>query len=187
VKASRLFVVDADVLRASGKGERPPAPECLQTLNTILRVCHRVAISPAIQKQWKEHASQAARRWWRQMLVRKKVVPVADAEVERCIAPDGAAAGLQRSIDRHFGEGDERTEVLGDVLLVTAALAAQAAILSNDRKARRRFRTVARTCRALRTVEWSIPPEAADDVVPWLERGAPVEPRRQLGCDEPER
>ncbi|MBI5489045.1 MAG: hypothetical protein HY905_17050 [Deltaproteobacteria bacterium] len=186
MKASHLFVVDADVLQASGTSERPPAPECLRTLNTILTVCHRVAVSPAIQKQWNEHASQAARRWWRQMLVRRKVVPLAAEDVEKCIAPGGAAAGLQRSIDRHFGEGDERDESLRDVLLVTAAVAAQAAILSNDRKARRRFRTVAQTCAALRTVEWSNPCEDADEVVPWLERGAPMEKGRQLGCDEPD-
>lgn len=178
----RVMVVDADVAMAAGRGHRPPVPECLRILTTILSVCHRVAFTPELREEWKRHASRQARRWLKQMVGRKKLVDASSPTKARAMRSDGTLAGLEKAIDRRFPRDEERDEVRKDLHLVCAAVECGAAVISNDDTARRRLRQLAHDCRPLGSVEWVNPSCPAENVDAWLHKGAPVEPGRLLAA-----
>ncbi len=178
----RVMVVDANVAMAAGTGHRPPAPECLRTLTTILSVCHRVAFTPQLWDEWKRRASRQAKGWQRQMVGRKKVVAASSPTEAPAMRSDGELAGLEKAIDRRFPCEKERAEVRKDLHLVCAAVECCAPVISNDDTARRRFHRLAQDCRRLGSVEWTNPSCPAENVDAWLDEGAPVEPGRLLAA-----
>ncbi len=178
----RVMVVDADVAMAAGTGHRPPAPECLRILTTILSVCHRVAFTPELRDEWKRRASRQAKRWRKQMFGRKKVVDASSPTKAPAMRSDGALAGLEKAIDRRFPCEKERDEVRKDLHLVCAAVECGAAVISNDDTARQRFRRLAQDCRRLGSVEWANPSCPTENVDAWLHAGAPPEPGWRLAA-----
>lgn len=178
--ARRTLVVDADVGAASGIARRPPAPECLRALQTILEVRLRVAFTPQLRAEWKSHASRQAKRWLKQMHGRKLVLRALSPSDSSVLRPGGALANLDAVIDRQFTAPGERVAVRKDIHLVSAAVECIAPVLSRDDRARRRFAGLCGMCRGLRTVEWANPSSANEKVVGWLARGAPVESGRRL-------
>jgi hypothetical protein len=72
-KHSRLVVVDASVARSAGETEHPMSSSCRETLDSILKICHRVIMTEAIRLEWKRHQSRFTRIWYRSMVARKKI------------------------------------------------------------------------------------------------------------------
>lgn len=69
---TRLLVVDASVVRSAGETEHPMSSSCRNCLEAIRRICHRVAVTPAIREEWNKHMSRFSRKWRRSMAARRK-------------------------------------------------------------------------------------------------------------------
>lgn len=69
-----------------------------------------------------------------------------------------------------------------DAHLIEAARAADSIVLSCDEKARAHFRAACPKVQPLRTIHWGNPEAEQEEILPWLEKGAPVAARWQLGA-----
>jgi hypothetical protein len=174
---SRLLVIDADIARACGDSDRPPAPQCVQTLNAVLQICHRVLVTDALNEEWHRHArgNKVFMRWLKGMIGRKKVarreVPE-DPVLVRKVVQHGMTAGANES---------EQVQIAKDVHLLAAALKGDQRILSLDDRARRRFQQAASAVAQIAGICWVNPVNENEGVLTWLEAGAPEEKHRQLG------
>jgi hypothetical protein len=68
-----------------------------------------------------------------------------------------------------------------DAHLIEAARAADSIVLSCDEKARGYFQAACPQVPPLQPIHWGNPETEQDDLLPWLEKGAPVAGRWQLG------
>ena len=114
---TRLLVVDASVVCAAGETEHPISSSCRKSLEAIRRICHRVAVTPAIQEEWKNPMSRFSRKWYCSMAARKKLQLVASAKIVL------DTAGLS--------EGD-REAIEKDRCLLEAAFSADYVIVTRD-------------------------------------------------------
>jgi len=73
---SRRIVVDASVARSAGETSHPDSVLCREFLLAILKICHRVVLTPEIEREWRRHASRFSLRWLASMRSRRKVVDV---------------------------------------------------------------------------------------------------------------
>ncbi|HLL52038.1 MAG TPA: hypothetical protein VK447_00745 [Myxococcaceae bacterium] len=174
---SRLLVIDADIARACGSSDRPPAPQCVETLEAVLQICHRVLVTEALNEEWHRHAgrNKVFMRWLKGMFGRKKVVRRTvpeDLELVRKVVQAGMTVGANEA---------EQAQVAKDVHLLAAALKGDERILSLDDRARRRFQQAASTVVQIAQICWVNPVNEDEGVLTWLEAGAPEEKHRQLG------
>ncbi|WP_437724230.1 hypothetical protein [Sorangium sp. So ce861] len=171
-KTSRRLVIDASVARAAG-GEGatyPLSKHCRDALRTVLDVCHRAVMPPAIREEWNKHQSVFASQWRVAMVARKKLI----LEDTR---PDPMLRG---EIEAASSSEPGREAMLKDVHLVEAAQASDRTILSLDDAARDLFAGASRRVRALRTIVWVNPGSEADRARDWLDGGAPPEAAYRL-------
>lgn len=75
IRYSRLLVIDADVLRASGGRDatHPTAQACRDYLRGILDICHRAYLTDKLADEWKDHASFFGASWKAAMARRGKL------------------------------------------------------------------------------------------------------------------
>ena len=113
-KKSYLLVVDASVAQAAGYSTKPTSSCCRDALDSILSICHRLMMSPALSIEWRNHQSGYASRWKATMVAKKKVVFITDSSF--CVVVEQAkslndceCAALEK--DKHLVElavdGDE--------------------------------------------------------------------------------
>lgn len=69
---TRLLVVDASVVQSAGETEHPVSSSCRECLEAIRHICHRVALTPDMWKEWDRHMSRFSRKWRRSMAARRK-------------------------------------------------------------------------------------------------------------------
>lgn len=163
-------MIDACVVHAAGAADNPVSSACREFLQQVLRICHRVALSPEISEEWKRHRSRFSRKWQFSMEARKKVVrmnPGIHAPLRACI--NGAALNAT-----------ERREVEKDAHLVEAALAADRIVVSCDDTARAQFRGLAAHAGLLHAVRWVNPLQDSDRLTAWMNRRAPADKRWSL-------
>lgn len=170
--SSQLIVVDADVLRsASASDAGPPrGSRCRELLRSILDICHRAVVSPALSKEYDQHASRYAMRWRVAMTQRNKMVHTSARHT-------GRSRGWLRT---ETLDDARRAIAQKDMHLVLSAREAGAVILSADDRARGVFAEVA----DLRSLGWA---SALTVGVEWLERGAPSTEVRLGGDGKPPR
>lgn len=72
-KQSRLFAIDASVLRSAGAKEGHSS-HCAALLTSILEICHRAAFSAEIKAEWDKHQSRFSVKWRASMVARKKMI-----------------------------------------------------------------------------------------------------------------
>jgi hypothetical protein len=125
---SRRIVVDASVARAAGTTEHPVSARSRDFLQTMLRVCHRVVMTPDLNREWRGHRSNFSYTWLGAMRRRGKVV---DASVD-----DERQTSLVGSVLDCDLTTKQRAAVEKDCLLVSAAWAADDLVASNDDKVR---------------------------------------------------
>ena len=173
------IVIDASVASSASLREDLPDPtprRCRELLEAVLRICHRLVLSPKLLEEWKAHRSRYSSTWLTRMYARRKVErPEAHPEdrdlalaVSQCAQTDHEAAVLAK-----------------DLLLVESALAADAIVVSRDDEARECFRRAAAAIGRLRTVVWVNP--VTDDLLPWLEGRSKPTPAMTLGGEGKER
>jgi hypothetical protein len=73
---SRRIVVDASVARSAGETSHPDSTLCREFLLAMLKICHRVVLTPEIEREWRQHASRFSMRWLATMRSRRKAVDV---------------------------------------------------------------------------------------------------------------
>lgn len=172
---SRIFAIDANVARAVSERPDPIPAACRDVLQAILRVCHRVVVSPMQGEEWRRHQSRFARTWMAAMAARKgKRVPVnPDPEV-----------GIGPIVDRVASEV-RREETVKDEFWLSLALATDLRILSMDERAYADFAALVTHDARIGTVHFVNPTDDTPAVLDWLERGAPDEPARCIGRRSP--
>jgi len=179
---SKLLVIDANVLLAAGD-ERLPDPRpvlCKDFLEAVRKICHRIVATPRIIAEWKKPPRKGQKgrrlrsfslRWLAQMNGKKKIVYKQDLEDR----------DLRSKIQKEDLTESEREEILADIHLVEAALAADSRIISCDEKARALFGRIAARIGQIRGVAWVNPEHRDETPLNWLENGAPTDTERLLG------
>ena len=169
---SRILVIDSSIAAASGETSKHPTAEiCREFLDTVLRICHRVVLTPPVRDEWNRHQSRFARKWRLAMMKRGKVeiVQVAahhsiDEQIENARLDASVTAIIDK--DRH---------------LIEAALATDKRIASLDDRVRNHLRANAATLPMVQPICWVNPNVASELPIVWLEAGAPAEKSRMLG------
>lgn len=176
-KMSRRIVVDASVARSAGGEDAvfPLSKQCRDFLRTMLVVCHRVVLTPAVREEWNKHESRFARHWRVAMMARKKLLldePGQNVSFREALE---AAGPTPRGCDA----------MLKDAHLIEAAAATDRLVASLDDTVRALFNGVATRVRLLRTVVWVNPGHPEEGAEEWLEAGAPTEKHRLLSTWRP--
>lgn len=172
-KSSRVLVVDASVAHAAGGEDAiyPTSVHCRDFLKAVLRICHRMAMSPAITEEWNRHQSNFARRWRVSMTAKKKIVYLGE---ER-------NAALRRKIEQTAASENAAYAMLNDIHLIEAARATDHIVVSLDETVRTLFAVTAQEIRELRDVAWVNPDKNEEQTLAWLEHKARLDQRRRLG------
>ena len=149
---SRCLVIDASVARAAGPPEstHPTGALCRDFLMEVRGICHRIAWTQAIKREWDKHESSFARQWRVSMFKLGKMVIAEIAE-----------PGLEDSVREHCQDTNIAEIVLKDCHLAEAALATDRRIASVD-QVRGHFTTLAAKIDALRPILWVNPANSAE-------------------------
>jgi hypothetical protein len=154
---STRLVIDASV--AFGRSEVHPIAKARRDfLRQVLKVCHKIVVTPAGAKEWKRHQSDFAKEWRATMESKRKIVwvqPAINRELRDLI------------IERAGNEG-ERREMEKDAHLIEAALATDQTVASADERARRGFAAFVPGLPELRAVVWVNPEKDPKRVLDWL-------------------
>ena len=71
---SRVLVIDASIAKAAGEiSMHPTSRNCREFLQAVLKLCHRMAMTEAIQAEWNKHQTRFARGWRTSMVARRKL------------------------------------------------------------------------------------------------------------------
>lgn len=167
VVPSRLVVVDANIVRgaSSTDGGPPVGSHCRKVLQRILSICHRAVVSPALAREYDDHASNFGQRWRAMMMQRSKIIATPARESGRSRGWMQTSGYTQR----------ERAAAEKDLHLVLAAWEKQddgAVVLSSDDAARALFVRIA----DLAGMGWARMTD--QDIDDWLEQGADPSPVR---------
>ena len=172
-RLSKRLVIDASIARSSGGAEAtfPTSKHCRDLLQAVLRICHRIVMTPKIKTEWDEHQSNFARRWRVSMESRKKVCHL------ESVPESGLGDKIRGSAQIH----GQQEAMLNDLHLILAALETDRVVISLDEQARAYFGQSAVRIGELRAIAWVNPDSVDDQAIGWLEAGASPEKKRQLG------
>lgn len=169
---SRVLVIDASIARAAGEvSMHPTSRGCREFLQSVLELCHRMAMTDPIQEEWKKHQSRFARRWQVSMMARRKVVFVEIA----------SHLSLEKRITRVESNKVLVAMMEKDRRLIEAALVTDERVISLDDRMRKHLQDHVAKLPELRSICWVNPCSPEEDVAAWLEAGAPAERSRMLG------
>lgn len=170
---SKRLVIDASVAHAAGGKDAvfPASKLCRDFLGAVLRICHRVVFTPAIREEWNRHQSGYASEWRTSMAARRKT----------CILPDVQRPGIRRKAADTTTSDKDRGALLKDFRLISAALDSDHTIVSLDETARGLFSAASQATGELRNLVWANPSVVTEDLISWLQDGAPAEANRRLG------
>lgn len=162
----KRLVIDASVARSCGApdAESAVASDCRDFLIAVLQICHRVVMTDSISQEWAKHQSNFARRWRVQMVARKKMYVIDEAEDE----------DLRDSILQVADGKKERRVLEKDIHLVQAALASDGIVISRDESAWKAVLSVRPRVTRLQRIIWLNPTVNRQDVLDWLKQGAGV-------------
>jgi hypothetical protein len=119
-------------------------------------------MSPMLEREWDKHQSKFASGWRVQMTARALICRVADG-THRKVANALACSNLTQA---------QKKAAQKDFHLVSAALATEQTILSNDDEARNIFAAAAAGIDQLQKLIWVNPSNAAENCAHWLAQGA---------------
>jgi hypothetical protein len=175
-KDTKRVVIDTDVVKASG-GEtttHPTSKNCRDFLMTVRALNYRVVMSAEIRKEWNEHASNFARRWWGAMERRKKVCDIGNPPRDK---------NLRTKISSTARSEKQIETMEKDFHLLQAALETDQRTISLDETIRGLFARASQRVGEIRNIIWVNPDRVAEEEpISWLQNGAPPEPHRQLSA-----
>jgi hypothetical protein len=156
---SRRLVIDASVASAAGLTMKPTSRRCRELLKAVLRISHRVTMTPLLRAEWNNHQSLFAARWLSDMTSKAKVEAIADVRNEKLRAETPATVSAQK-----------------DLHLIEAALATDKIVISLDDRARTEL-----SVPAAAEVMWVHPVDEGRHVIYWLNKGAEPVDEWKLG------
>jgi len=157
------LVVDADLgCSASETSNASIAKLCAAILEEIRLMGYLVTVSNQGLEEWKDHCSRFGLRWLRALNASRRLTILehyADPSLRKCVY--------------HTTKSEaERKSVSHDMHLVEAAILAKYIIISNDKKARKLFKTAKDRCTILRHIVWMCATVDSHQVLEWLVAGA---------------
>lgn len=177
-RKSKRLVIDASIAQASGERSEddPRSRHCRELLQAILTICHQITMSPGIAEEWKQHQSKFTRIWRYSMEARKKICRV-DA------LPDEA---LRSRVLAVASSEKDKEAMLKDLHLIEAALATDKIVISIDATAQGLFHSSSAKIGTLRDVVWVNPEKMPEQILSWLEDGAPLDSTKtfKLGVED---
>jgi hypothetical protein len=148
-KISWRLVIDASVTRSAHAGQKHiQQASSLAALNDALDICHRIVFTEALRKEWHRHRSNYSARWLGSMYAKKKV---------EVVPGPGESDSFRDQVLACAAKGKDREAMAKDFLLIEAALATDAIIISRDDAARTLFRQAASQVPRLRPLIWANP------------------------------
>jgi hypothetical protein len=184
-KNSKLLVIDASVLRASGDKDatHPTSKNCHQFLQNVLDICHRAVLTRDLEIEWNKHNSRFAQAWRGTMERRKKLISINPLE-----DPDLRAKIYLIDVILTDLTDNQRSDVKKDIRLIEAALATDKIVISlDDNTARKYFTRAAKEVKDLSKLEvitWVNPDKPEEKAIEWLRQGANPDVERLLGFTE---
>jgi hypothetical protein len=166
------LVVDASIARAAGtlESRHPTGTLCRDFLVAVRGAGHRVAWSPVIKEEWDTHQSTFALQWRVSMLKLGNLRAVQDEVLDE----------LRDAIKGHSDDQHVVEIMFKDSHLIEAAIATDRRVAAQDRAARGHFTRLAQDFHLIRLVNWVDPTIEDEQVIAWVERGAPLERSRRL-------
>lgn len=171
---SRNLVIDASVARAAGGSEaiHPTAAITRDFLQSVLTICHKAVMTPAIYSEWSQHESGFARKWRKSMMARRKLILLNIEERQ----------DMRRQIELENVTQNQKDAMFKDCHLIEAALTTDRRVVSLDDAARKLFVGLSGSVAEIRDVLWFNPVSDTEQVMAWLE-GAPNEAGWKLAHD----
>lgn len=168
---SKRLVIDACIAYSAGEiSQHPISKYCRKLLSSVLDICYQVVMTSQISKEWKENASKFSTKWLRRMTARKKVCRIHIRE----------NSDLRKKIMKIVLTPTTQEAMLKDMLLIEAALSTDKIILSLDQIGEH-FAEISQSIGEIKEIHWSNPADPNEQVIPWLEQGAPMIKERTLG------
>jgi len=172
----KVLVVDASVGRAARNksSQNQVARSCIQTLETIRKGHYAIAMSEEIENEWsgiRKNISFYASKWL-VLMERRGRVAILEGTIDLILRENILEATINPSI---------KIAIRKDVHLLEAALATDSIIVCRDKKCRKYFQQAAKKVDVIKPIHWTNPELPKDDTITWLQSGAPVEAKRQLG------
>ena len=158
---SRLLVVDASIASAAGDfSKHPTSQRCREFLLAIREICHRIVLTPPIQKEWDKHQSGFARKWRLSMVAKRKLAII---EIPK-----------NQSMEMRFRKVVKDPSILAimekDRCLIEAALLSEKRVASLDEEVRTHFRSYQTSLPELMLICWVNPSDRGEDLCDWLPR-----------------
>ena len=126
----------------------------------------------SLEGEYRKHAKgKAFQRWRKQMANKRKLIRVAANRMSE----------IRNRLINACHDDDIARIVAKDSHLVSAAIEHGAIILSRDDQCRNHLRSICQDIEGLDRILWVNPSREEEDVVPWMNRGAPDENQRRLG------
>jgi hypothetical protein len=174
---SRVLVIDASIARAAGDvSMHPTSRHCREFLQAVLKLCHRMAMTEAIQAEWNKHQTCFERGWRTSMVARRKLVFIE-------VAPH---LSLEKRIERAVLNKYLAAIIEKDRRLIEAALVTEKRVISLDDHVRKHLRDHHSKLTEVRSICWVNPCTPEEQVLAWLEAGAPADRSRTLEYGQPE-
>lgn len=152
--------------------ENPTSLRCREVLQTMLVYCHRVVLSGDVNRELRTHASLFGRLWLSSMTAKKKLVLLTNSV---------AYVELYGRMEACFNESSQQEAVFKDFHLVVAALDSDKIVITRDKRLRDLLEAAADQVEELRSLTFANPDATQEEIVAWLNRGAPAENNRLLG------
>lgn len=121
---SRLFAIDASILKSAGGREQGHSAHCSQLLDAVRVNGHRVALCAATSQEWSKHQSNFSIKWRSAMMARKQMV-LLDTKTTQ--------ARLKRVIDALPGLKEKSRNALEkDIHMLALAMDADKILVTGD-------------------------------------------------------
>ena len=154
---SARLVIDASVAAAAGQTLHPTSRRSREFLDAVLKICHRVVMSPDLIHEWELHESQFSAAWRAEMRSKRKVIDLPgtrNSEVRNQLAAQALSHTMRRAAEK-------------DLHLVEAAIETDKIVVSLDDHARELLRMDATA-----KIAWVNAVAEGGDTIYWLRRGA---------------
>lgn len=163
------LVVDANIAKAAGLTEHPTSIHSRKFLESVRDLRCSLGFSPDLTAEWDKHQSIFSSQWRSAMESKGLLIDLDPPEIKelRDVLFEATELPLRR------------TELMKDAHLIEAALIFGKRIASNERVAREWFAKISQLL-TMGNLCWVNPDQDCDEVLKWLQQGAPLESKHQL-------
>lgn len=164
------MIIDACVATSASAKDKPVSTMCRNLLLEISSSNHKLGFTKQLEEEWSNHRSILGMKFLSSMKSRKRVLFIQDSE------------GIYEIRDRIKDISDKQRidAITKDLHLIEAALLTDKIVISSDKRARNNFGSIIHTIEELKELNWVNPVNVEENVIGWINSGAPMEEKRQL-------